>query len=279
MYITDRNLAFVLANTIAVMVALYIAFASDLERPYSAMFTVFIVAQPITGAVRSKAAFRFLGTVAGAAMTPLLVPPLVHAPILLCLATSLWIGLCLYLSLQDRRPRSYAFLLAGYSIAIVGLSVVNAPNTIFDTSVARVEEISIGLVCAAVAHSVFFPQNVLDELTGRIDRTLRRGGTWIADELVARQSVGLEAEQQLAELVPNAGKESDYTPGRVGQGSRQSLNPTPSGAFLNGLRWSRVAGNALEHTTVRSQHPGACGSNRFRTPEVEVVPCDPWQRP
>jgi uncharacterized membrane protein YccC len=201
MQVTSRNFAFVLANTVAVLVALYIAFASDLERPYWAMFTVFIVAKPITGAVRSKAAFRFLGTLAGAAMALLLVPPLVHAPVLLCLALSLWIGLCLYLSLQDRRPRSYAFLLAGYTAAIVGLSVVNAPTTIFDTSVARVEEISIGLICAAVAHSVFFPQNVLEELTERIDRALRRCGTWIADALVARQSIDLEEEQQLAELV------------------------------------------------------------------------------
>jgi uncharacterized membrane protein YccC len=201
MHVTSRNFAFVLANTIAVIVALYIAFANDLERPYWAMFTVFIVAKPITGAVRSKAAFRLLGTVAGAAVALVLVPPLVHAPVLLCLAISLWVGLCLYLSLQDRRPRSYAFLLAGYTAAIVGLSVVSAPNTIFDTSVARVEEISIGLICAAIAHSVFFPRNVLEELTGKIDRALRRCGTWIADALAAGQSIDLEAEQQLAELV------------------------------------------------------------------------------
>jgi len=201
MHVTGRNLAFVLANTIAVLGALYIAFASDLERPYWAMFTVFIVAKPITGAVRSKSVFRFLGTVAGAAMAMLLVPPLVHAPVLLCLATSLWVGLCLYMSLQDRRPRSYGFLLAGYTAAIVGLSVVNAPDTIFDTSVARVEEISLGLICAAVAHSVFFPQNVLEELTGRIDRALRRCGTWIADALVVGESIDLEAQRQLAELV------------------------------------------------------------------------------
>jgi uncharacterized membrane protein YccC len=201
MRVNGRTIAFTLANTAAVLVALFIAFASDLERPYWAMFTVFIVAKPVAGAVRSKAAFRFLGTVAGASISLLLVPPLVRAPTLLCLATSLWIGLCLYLSLLDRRPRSYAFMLAGYTAAIVGLAVVNAPETIFDTSVARVEEISIGLVCAAIAHSVFFPRNVLEELTGRIDRTLRRGGTWIADTLVARQSVSLEAQEQLSGLV------------------------------------------------------------------------------
>jgi uncharacterized membrane protein YccC len=201
MHLDGKTLAFVLANTAAVLAALYISFASDLDRPYWAMFTVFIVAKPISGAVRSKAVFRLLGTVAGAAVALLLIPPLVQAPVLLCLATSLWIGLCLYLSLQDRRPRSYAFLLAGYTAAIVGLAVVNAPETIFDTSVARVEEISIGLVCAAVAHSVFFPQNMLEELTERIDRALRKCGTWIADALVATVSADLQAEQQLAGLV------------------------------------------------------------------------------
>jgi len=95
-----RTLAFVVANTVAGLVALYIGCANNLERPYWAVCTLFIVAKPITGAVRSRAAFRLLGTVVGAAMALRLVPPLVQAPTLLCLATSVWIGLCLYLSLH-----------------------------------------------------------------------------------------------------------------------------------------------------------------------------------
>jgi uncharacterized membrane protein YccC len=201
MELTGKTLAFVLANTAAVLMALYIAFASDLERPYWAMFTVFIVANPFTGAVRSKTVFRLLGTVTGAAMALLLIPPLVDAPVLLSLAISLWIGLSLYISLQDRRPRSYAFVLAGYTAAIVGFSVVNTPNAIFDTAVARVEEISVGLVCGAVAHSVIFPQNVLEGLSERIDRALRRSGTWITEALAAPQSSDLQGQQQLSKLV------------------------------------------------------------------------------
>ena len=201
MQLTGKTLAFVLANTAAVLMALYIAFASNLERPYWAMFTVFIVANPLTGAVRSKTVFRLIGTVTGAAMALLLIPPLVDAPVLLSLAISLWVGLCVYMSLQDRRPHSYAFLLAGYTAAIVGFSVVNTPNAIFDTSVARVEEIFVGLVCGAVAHSVIFPQNVLKGLTERIDRILRRSVTWITDALVTTLSSDLEAQQQLSKLV------------------------------------------------------------------------------
>jgi uncharacterized membrane protein YccC len=197
-----RKLTFALANTAAVLAALYIAFALDLERPYWAMFTVFIVANPIAGAVRSKTVYRFLGTFAGASISLLLVPPLVHAPVLLCLATSLWVGTCLYLSLLDRTPRSYAFLLAGYTATIVGLAVVNAPETIFDTTVARLEEISIGLICAAIAHSVIFPQSVTVELNRKIQATLMTAGAWLSEALLRTERPSdVRAQQELAKVV------------------------------------------------------------------------------
>jgi uncharacterized membrane protein YccC len=197
-----RTLAFVLANTLAVFVALYLAFASDLERPYWSMFTVFIVAKPIAGAVRSKAVFRLIGTLVGAGLSLLMIPVLVQAPVLLCTATSVWVGLCVYLASLDRRPRSYIFLLAGYTTTIVGLAVVNSPETIFDTSVSRVEEISLGLVCAAVAHSVFFPQSMLEELLERATRAVRKCAAWFAEAISRPVDVNdLKAQQQLAAFV------------------------------------------------------------------------------
>jgi uncharacterized membrane protein YccC len=101
-----------------------------------------------------------------------LVPPLVQTPVLLSLAVSLWIGLCLFCALQDRTPRSYAFLLAGYSVAIVGLSTVNSPTSIFDVAVSRLEEIMIGIICASIAHSVFFPRNVGDVLRSKAEAAI-----------------------------------------------------------------------------------------------------------
>src|SRR5580704_4112717 len=157
---TREKITYCVANLVAIISALYIAFWLDLDRPYWAMFSVFIVSKPLSGAVRAKGMYRFVGTLIGASMSVFLVPPLVQAPVLLSLAVSLWIGFCLFFALQDRTPRSYAFLLAGYSVAIVGLSTVNQPTTIFDVAVSRFEEISIGIICASIAHSVFFPRNV-----------------------------------------------------------------------------------------------------------------------
>ena len=197
-----HNLSFAVANTAAVLGALYIAFALDLERPYWAMFTVFIIAKPISGAVRSKAVYRFLGTLVGAGMALLLVPPLVQAPLLLCLAISGWVGVCLYFSLLDRTPRSYVLMLAGYTAAIVSFSVVNRPELVFDTTVARLEEISLGIICSSIAHSVFFPQNVASKLNERIERTLNASAAWIADALSRPlQQADARAYQRLAQLV------------------------------------------------------------------------------
>jgi len=196
------SLTFALANTAAVVAALYIAFALDLERPYWAMFSVFIIAKPISGAVRSKAVYRFLGTAGGAAMALFLVPPLVQAPALLCLAISVWVGLCLYFSLLDRTPRSYVFMLAGYTAAIVGFSVVNKPEAVFDTMMSRLEEISLGIICGSIAHSLFFPRNIATQLNERIERTLNASAAWIADALsrpVGRADA--RAHQQLAQMV------------------------------------------------------------------------------
>src|ERR1700678_4487993 len=99
-----QKLIYCVANVMAVLAALYIAFWLDLERPYWAMFTVFIVSKPISGAVRAKGVFRFVGSLVGASMSVFLVPPLVQSPVLLSLAVSVWVGLCLFAALQDRTP-------------------------------------------------------------------------------------------------------------------------------------------------------------------------------
>jgi uncharacterized membrane protein YccC len=180
-----QKLAFSLANTAAVIVALAIAFSQNFERPYWAMFTVFILAKPVSGIVRSKGVFRFVGTLVGAAITLFMIPPLVQSPILLCVAIGGWVGLCLYTSLLDRTPRSYAFMLAGYTATIIGFSVVNSPETIFDTCVSRLEEISVGILCGAVAHSVIFPQNISGEIRERVNRTVNSAAAYISAALAA----------------------------------------------------------------------------------------------
>jgi uncharacterized membrane protein YccC len=160
------------------MLALWIALRMGLDRPYWAMATAYIVAQPLTGAMRSKAAYRFYGTMLGAIATVVLIPNLVDAPVLLIAALSLWIGGCIYFAVLDRTPRSYVFLLAGYSAALIGFPLVDTPGTVWDVVLSRVEEIALGIVCTTVIGSVVFPIPLGPALTARLDNWIQNAADW-----------------------------------------------------------------------------------------------------
>ncbi|HEY0218634.1 MAG TPA: FUSC family protein [Afipia sp.] len=164
---------FALKTFAAAMLALVIALWIDLPRPYWAMATVYITSQPLAGATSSKALYRVLGTIIGAVACVIVIPNFVNAPELFCLVVALWIGLCLYLSLLDGTPRSYMFMLAGYSIAIIGFPAVSTPGTVFDDAVARVEEISLGIICAGLISTTVFPRSVAPAVLTRVE-------TWLA---------------------------------------------------------------------------------------------------
>jgi len=165
----------------AALLALYIAMYFGLPRPFWAMMTCYIVANPFSGPVRSKAVFRVIGTILGSIATILLIPQLANAPELLSLALAGWVGICLFISLLDRTPRSYVFMLAGYTAALIGFPAVSDPASIFDTALARVEEITIGIVCASFIHGLIFPQNWGPVMLTRLERVIRDTQHYLQD--------------------------------------------------------------------------------------------------
>ncbi len=165
------------------MLALYVAMRIGLPRPFWAMMTSYVVANPFSGPVRSKAAYRVGGTILGSLATVLLVPSLANSPELLSLVLALWVGGCLYIALLDRTPRSYVFMLAGYTAALIAFPAVGDPGTIFDVALARVEEIILGIVCATLVHSLVFPQSLGPVLLARLDRAIGDAQQWIGDAL------------------------------------------------------------------------------------------------
>ncbi|KIQ32725.1 fusaric acid resistance protein [Variovorax paradoxus] len=167
----------------AAMLAMYLASRAGLPRPFWALMTTYVVAHPLAGAVRSKAVYRFVGTLIGSTATVLLVPALSNAPELLTLVLALWVGMCLCISLFDRTPRSYVFMLAGYTAALIGFPSVQTPLVLFDTAVARVEEIGLGIFCATLVHSLVLPTGLVPTVLGLLDRTLTDARKWLGDLL------------------------------------------------------------------------------------------------
>ena len=183
---TTDELLFGLKTFAGAMTAFFLACWLGLERPFWAMASAYIVAQPFAGAVRSKSLYRFVGTMIGGTAAVAMVPNLVNAPVLLSLAMAGWIGFCLYMSLLDRSPRAYAFMLAGYTVGIIGFPSVTDPGMIFQTTLTRVEEITLGIVCSTVVGSVVFPRPLGPVLARRIAGWARPCIDWASASLAGQ---------------------------------------------------------------------------------------------
>ena len=191
-----RPIIFSVNCYIATILTMFIAFSLDLKSPGWAMTTVYLTSQPLSGAMRAKAVYRVIGTFVGAAMMVAIIPNLVDAPELTTAAIMLWVALCVFVSLLDRTPRSYMFVLSGYTAALIGFPSVLAPDTVFDTAVSRVEEITLGVVCAAVVHSLFFPQSVFSAFEQKLRAAVEDARRWLADGLVQQASPQAEMERR-----------------------------------------------------------------------------------
>ena len=180
----------------AAMLALFLAYSIGLERPYWAFLTSYIVAQPLAGAVISKALFRVVGTLVGATFAVAIVPPLVNAPELLSLAMASWLALCVFVSLLDRTPRSYMFVLAGYTACLIVFPDVDSPQTIFTVAALRVQEITLGILSGALIHGVVLPGSITGVLLGRVETILRDAERWSRDAIATEPVAGLDAERR-----------------------------------------------------------------------------------
>lgn len=168
------DLIFACKTFVAGMLALFISFELDLINPMWSIGTVMIIANPYSGMVSSKCVYRLIGSVAGAVIALLLTPHFINTPWLFTVILSLWVGFALYVSLLDRTPRSYVFMLAGYSTAMIVYNAITYIDTynIFDIAVARVLEISVGVVSSAVVSATFFPVHVGAMIKQRVNKTL-----------------------------------------------------------------------------------------------------------
>ncbi|MPS77409.1 MAG: FUSC family protein [Achromobacter sp.] len=178
-----RETIFSLKSYLSAIMALYLAYSIGLPRPFWAMTTAYVVAQPWSGAVRSKALYRLVGTFVGSAATVYMVPRLSNSPVVMTAAMVMWVGACLYMSVLDRTPRSYLFMLGGYTAAMIGFPSVSDPSLVFDTALARVEEISLGIVCATLVHSIVLPRGLAPALTLQLDKAVRDARNWMHDTL------------------------------------------------------------------------------------------------
>ncbi len=159
---------FVFKTILAVLLSMWISMRLELDRPGTAMITVIIVMQQQTGLVLGKSLYRIGGTLAGTLASLVLVGLFAQQRFLFLAGLALWVLICTTGAVLLRNFRSYGSVLAGYTAAMIGLPVIDQPQTFFSTASTRISEIVVGILCAGVVNDVMFPQRFSDSIARRL---------------------------------------------------------------------------------------------------------------
>ncbi|WP_343657486.1 FUSC family protein [Paraburkholderia caribensis] len=152
----------------ACFLALGIAMKLDLPQPRTAMTTVFIVMQPQSGMVFAKSFYRICGTLIGLVVMMALIGLFSQQPELFIISTAIWVGICTAGAARNRNFRSYGFVLAGYTAALIGIPASQHPDGAFMTALTRVAEVVVGILCSGVVSALVFPQHAGEEMRSTV---------------------------------------------------------------------------------------------------------------
>ncbi|WP_336763743.1 FUSC family protein [Asaia sp. VD9] len=142
-------IGFSLRSWAAICLALATAFWAQLDAPAGAAVTVMIITQPLRGQALSKALYRLIGTALGVAASILLIACFSQDRGMLLGGCALWLAGCTYIGSLERNFRSYGALLAGYTIALVAINVIDTPQNVFDVALSRASCVAIGIASVA----------------------------------------------------------------------------------------------------------------------------------
>jgi uncharacterized membrane protein YccC len=181
--IDTQKLLFSFSSFIAAAATLAIAFSASLPRPWWALLTVYVTAQPMAGAFRPKVLYRLGGIVTGALVTIVLVPNLQNSPELLVFCLAAWTGFCIYLAVLDRTPRAFLFQMAAFSSAVISFPYLDDPGNIFDTTAARVQEMTVAILCVTAVHGLLQPWSATPAIRARVQSFLRHARRWTSEAL------------------------------------------------------------------------------------------------
>lgn len=161
---------FILKTLLAIYLTGWLAMRLQLGSPSVAMVTVVVVMNRQSGMVLAKSLYRGLGTLLGCTGAILAVALFPQQPLPLVLFISLWAGLCAGGAVLFRHFRAYAFVLAGYTAAMIVLPAMSHPVHVFDSAFARTSEVLLGLLVASVVFDAVFPIRLRGDLRGSADR-------------------------------------------------------------------------------------------------------------
>lgn len=179
---TLRDVVFSAKAYLAVVLSLVVGFSQNLENPYWAALTVYLVlTPPESGAIRSNALFRFLGTLAGGLLMMAVTALFGDQLGILAAATIMIITVATYLRQTSRTQINVLWFSAGTTAGVVGLANLLQPANVFDYATARSLEISLGIAVITAVDSILWPRPITNDFLQTMADWSKQARRWMAD--------------------------------------------------------------------------------------------------
>ena len=206
----------------AMLLAYFVAFLFQLDTASSAGVCVGVVMQPAPGMAMSKAFYRTVATIVGGIVALVLIAAFPQDRTMLLAAFALWMGVCSYAATVLRDFRSYAAALSGYTVAIIGVIGIDAPNGALLSTLNRVAAILVGVASVAVVNSLFVIETDQEKLEAGLKRQLEEQRRTAQDALAGGRAFKDEAYLQQATDILALQTQATYAGAELGDGRRQN---------------------------------------------------------
>ncbi len=184
---------FVLKAMLSMYIACGLAMALELPSPSMAMLTVLVVMNQQSGMIMAKSFYRIIGTLIGGVAAVTIVALFPQQPMLMLAAIAIWSGVCAAGALMNRGFRGYTFVLAGYTVAMITLPVVNHPAAIFEVAINRLVEVMLGLGVTTLIFDGLFPK----QMAAGVKQMARNNRDYLIAEVAAGLAGNSGTPQQL----------------------------------------------------------------------------------
>ncbi len=172
---TKDELLFAFRCVCAAALAMYVALATGQPRPFWAPMATTILSLPVAaGSITVRSLSRFLGTLIGVVAASVFLISFINYTWILCILTGVWIGICIYVSMQKRTTSAYMFTVAGWTVPVIMASILADQKFIniqfiMDTAWSRGIETGIGFLSAVLCHSLIFPSKIGPRVVSQLD--------------------------------------------------------------------------------------------------------------
>jgi uncharacterized membrane protein YccC len=140
---------------VALAVSYYIAFTLELNAAASLGTGLLILVGPTQGMVLSKAIYRIVGTLFGAVFAIILTSLFSQDRTMLIAVFSMYMACLVAIATLLRDFRAYGCILAGYTVALISITDVDAPTATFTTMLDRIAVILLAVLVLAFVSAIF----------------------------------------------------------------------------------------------------------------------------